>query len=113
MVASEDVLKEGLPPHEIGDLDGSLHGRAVVTEGGQKMGEVVDFTVNTSSGRIETYRVRPETAGLLARLETLVKSDLFEIHDALVLSLGAGALIVRDDAAFFDPRDTGGLRKEL
>lgn len=113
MVASEDVLKEGLPSQEIGDLDGSLSGRAVVTEGGQKLGEVVGFTVNTSSGRIETYWVRTETAGLLARLAALVKPNLMEIPDALVLSLGAGALIVREGAASFDPRDTGGLRKEL
>jgi uncharacterized protein YrrD len=108
MVASEAVLKEGIPPQEIGELDGSLPGRAVVTEHGQKLGEVVGFTVNTSSGRIETYKVRTETAGLLARLAALVKPNLMEIPDALVISLGTSALIVRDDAAFFAPHETGG-----
>lgn len=108
MVASEAVLKEGLPPQEIGELDGSLPGRAVVTEGGEKLGEVVGFTVNTSSGGIESYQVRPETDGLLARLAALVKPDRVELPDSLVLSLGAGALIVRDDAAYFVMHEAGG-----
>jgi sporulation protein YlmC with PRC-barrel domain len=105
MVASEAVLKEGLPPQEIRELDGSLVGRPVVTERGQKLGEVVGFIVNTSSGRIETYRVRPDAAGL-AWLAALVKPDRMEIHDAHVVSLGANALIVRDDAASSAPPDT-------
>lgn len=113
MVASEAVLKEGLPPQETGELDDDLPGRAVVTEGGEKLGEVVDFTVDTRTGRIETYSVRPETTGVLARLEALVKPDLLEIHDALVLSLGTNALIVRDDAASFDPHDTSGSLPRL
>jgi cold-inducible RNA-binding protein len=108
MVAGESVLKEGIPPQEIGDLDGSLPGRAVVTEHGQKLGEVVGFTVNTSSGRIESYQVRTETAGLLARLAALVKPNVIEIPDALVLSLGTSALIVREGAALFAPHETGG-----
>jgi sporulation protein YlmC with PRC-barrel domain len=106
MVASEAVLKDGLPPEEIRELDGSLPGRAVVTERGQKLGEVAGFTVNTSTGRIETYRVRPDAAGL-ARLASLVKPDRMEIPDALVVSLGANALIVRDDAADFAHHHAG------
>jgi sporulation protein YlmC with PRC-barrel domain len=105
MVASEAVLKEGLPSQEIRALDGSLPGRPVVTERGQKVGEVAGFTVNTQSGRIETYRVRPEAAGL-ARLAALVKNDLVEIPDAHVVSLGAHALIVRDEAPTAAQPDT-------
>jgi sporulation protein YlmC with PRC-barrel domain len=100
MVASEAVLKEGLPPAELGELDGSLLGRSVVTEHGQKLGEVAGFTANTGTGRIEAFRVRPQTAGLarLAALVKLVKPELVELPDALVVSLGASALIVRDEA---------------
>src|SRR5262249_36567667 len=118
MVASEAVLKDGLPAEEIRELDGSLPGRAVVTERGQRLGEVAGFAVNTSTGRIESYRVRPDAAGL-ARLASLVKPELIEIPDALVVSLGANALIVRDDATTFvhhdarehaphPPEETGG-----
>src|ERR1043166_318022 len=55
MVASEAVLKEGIPPEEIGELDSSLLGRPVVTEQGQKLGEVIGFTANTATGRIEAF----------------------------------------------------------
>jgi sporulation protein YlmC with PRC-barrel domain len=100
MVASEAVLKEGLPPAELGELDSSLLGRSVVTEHGQKLGEVAGFTANTGTGRIEAFRVRPTATGLarLAALVRLVKPKLVELQDALVVSLGASALIVRDEA---------------
>lgn len=101
MVASETVLKEGLAPGEIGELDGSLLGRPVVTEHGEKLGEVAGFTANTGTGRIEAFRVRPEAAGLarLAALAHLGRPELAELPDALVVSLGDSALIVRDAAA--------------
>jgi sporulation protein YlmC with PRC-barrel domain len=101
MVASEAVLKEGLPAEEIGDLDGSLLGRPVVTEQGQKLGEVAGFTANTGTGRIEAFRVRPEAGGMarLAAFVHLGKPEMVELPDALVVSLGDSALIVRDEAA--------------
>lgn len=110
MVASEAVLKEGLPAEEIGDLDGSLLGRPVVTEHGQKLGEVAGFTANTGTGRIEAFLVRPEAAGLarLAALVHLGKSETVELPDALVVALGNSALIVRDQATSLWHHDPGG-----
>jgi sporulation protein YlmC with PRC-barrel domain len=101
MVDSEAVLKEGIPPEKIGELDSSLQGRPVVTEHGQKLGEVAGFTVNTGTGQIESFRVRSEAAGLarLAALVHLGNPELVELPDALVVSLGDSALIVRDEAA--------------
>jgi sporulation protein YlmC with PRC-barrel domain len=100
MVASEAVLKEGIPPEEIGELDSSVLGRPVVTDHGQKLGEVAGFTANTGTGRIEAFRVRPEAAGLarLAAFVHLGHPETVELPDALVVSLGDSALIVRDEA---------------
>jgi uncharacterized protein YrrD len=100
MVASEAVLAEGIPPGEIGELDGSLLGRSVVTESGQKLGEMTGFTANSDTGRIEAFRVRPEAAALarLAALVHLATPEFVELPDALVVSLGDSALIVRDEA---------------
>ena len=100
MVANEAVLMEGIPPEEIGELDSSLSGRPVVTEQGQKLGEVAGFTANTETGQIEAFRVRPE-AGRLARLAArahLSHPELVELPDALVVSLGDSALVVRNEA---------------
>ena len=110
MVASEAVLKEGIPPEEIKELDSSVLGRPVVTEHGQKLGEVAGFTANTGTGRIESFRVRPETAGLarLAALVHLGKPEAVELLDALVVSLGDSALIVRDAAVALWQPDPGG-----
>lgn len=101
MVPSEAVLKAGIPPEEIGELDSSLLGRPVVTEHGEKLGEVAGFTANTGTGRIESFRVRPEAGGLarLAARAHLSHPVLVELPDALVVSLGVSALIVRDEAA--------------
>jgi uncharacterized protein YrrD len=101
MVASEAVLREGLPPEEVGGLDSSLLGRPVVTEQGQKLGEIVGFTANTGTGRIEGFRVRPDAVGLarVAEFIHLAKPEVVELPDALVVSLGDSALIVSEAAA--------------
>jgi len=108
MVASAAILKHGVPPAELRELDEGLTGRAVITESGHRLGEIVDFTLDPASGRIETYWVRPD-AGLLARLAALVKPETVSLPDALVVALGAHALIVRDEAlSLFEreaPRD--------
>jgi len=111
MVASEAVLQEGLPPGEIGELDSNLLGRPVVTESGQKLGEITGFTANTGTGRIEAFRVRTDAAGMarLAEFVKLAKPEMVELPDALVVSLGESALIVRDEAASLwqhDPQDS-------
>jgi uncharacterized protein YrrD len=110
MVPSEAVLKEGIPPEEIKELDSSLMGRPVVTEHGQKLGEVTGFTANSDTGRIEAFRVRPEASGLarLAARAHLSHPEMVELPDALVVSLGDSALIVRDEAASLWQHEPGG-----
>lgn len=100
MVAGEAALQEGIPPGEIGDLDSSLLGRPVVTESGEKLGEIAGFTANTATGRIEAFRVRTDAAGMarLAEFAHLARPEMIELPDALVVSLGDSALIVRDEA---------------
>lgn len=107
MVASEAALQEGIPPGEIGDLDSSLLGRPVVTESGEKLGEIAGFTANTGTGRIERFRIRPEAAALarLAVLVHLANPEAVDLPDALVVSLGESALIVRDAATALSPHD--------
>lgn len=97
MVASAAVLKRGVPAAELRELDDGLTGRPVVTQSGQRLGEIVDFSIDPEGGRIESYRARPE-AGLLARLAALLKPETILLPDALVVALGAHALIVRDEA---------------
>jgi sporulation protein YlmC with PRC-barrel domain len=97
MVASAAVAQEGLSPAELRTLDDGLAGRPVVTESGQRVGEIAGYAVNTATGRLEAYRVRPET-GLLARLTGLGQPETLEVPDAQVVALGAHALIVRDNA---------------
>jgi sporulation protein YlmC with PRC-barrel domain len=110
MVASEAILKEGIPPEEIGELDSSVLGRPVVTEHGQKLGEVAGFTANTGTGRIEAFRIRPEAAGLarLAAFVHLGHPDMAELPDALVVSLGESALIAREAATSLWQHDPPG-----
>jgi sporulation protein YlmC with PRC-barrel domain len=110
MVASEAVLKEGLPPEETRELDSSLLGRSVMTERGEKLGEVAGFTANTGTGRIEAFRVRPEAGGLarLAARAHLSHPVMVELPDTLVVALGDSALVVRDEAASLWQHDPGG-----
>jgi uncharacterized protein YrrD len=98
MVESESVLQAELPAAESRDLEGALPGRSVVTESGQRLGEVTGFAVDVGSGRIESYHVRADS-GLLARLVGMVRRDEADLVDSLVIRMGDDALIVRDEAA--------------
>lgn len=97
MVEGESVLQEQVPAEESRELDAGLPGRPVVTESGQKLGEITGFAVNVESGRIELYHMRVETS-LLGRLKSLVKRDEVDIPDTMAVRLGADALIVTEDA---------------
>jgi uncharacterized protein YrrD len=106
MVESEAVLQNALPPEEVRALDAGLPGRSVITESGQKLGEITGFAIHVVSGKIEIYHVRTET-GALARLAALVKRDTTDIPDALVVALGGDALVVREEAlALGEPEAT-------
>jgi uncharacterized protein YrrD len=97
MVPTAGALKESLSGSQIKALDGTLAGRPVVSESGQRLGEVVGFAITVATGKIEVFHVRPESAGL-ARLAAIVRADSVQIGDHLVVTLGANALILRDAA---------------
>jgi len=98
MVQQESHLDAELPREELRQLDTALSGRPVVTRSGHRLGEILDYAVDLSTGKIETYRVQPE-ASLLARMVPLGRHDALVIPDAMVIALGADALVVRDEAA--------------
>jgi uncharacterized protein YrrD len=108
MIAAAAIAQKGLPAAELRELDDRLAGRSVVTESGRQVGEIEGYAVNTTTGRLESYQVRPETSRL-ARLTGLGKPEALEIPDAQVVALGAHALILRDDAVppgeSFEPAD--------
>jgi uncharacterized protein YrrD len=97
MVPSASVLKEALSPQHVRAMESHLAGRPVMSASGQRLGEVVSFTVQIPTGRIESYRVRPDAANK-SWLASLIKSETVELSDDLVVSMGASALIVRDEA---------------
>jgi uncharacterized protein YrrD len=98
MLDSEAVLQHELPAEAVRELDTGLSGRPVLTHSGRRLGTLLGFRVNTATGQIETYRMKPET-GVLAQLAAVVLDEGMEIPTSLVHSLGAHALIVDDAAA--------------
>ncbi len=98
LIDNEAVLHHDLSSDQCRELDTGLSGRPVITMSGQRLGTLLGFQVETSTGRIEAYRVKPES-GMLARLAASVMDRGLEIPISQVHSLGAHALIVHDDAA--------------
>ncbi|HET6386789.1 MAG TPA: PRC-barrel domain-containing protein [Armatimonadota bacterium] len=98
LVQSAAVLDRDLPDDEMRGLDSALADRPVLTESGQKVGEVIGFSVNCVNGRIEAYRMRPE-AGFLGHVASALKNEVIQVSDQSVVSLGADAVIVRNDVA--------------
>src|SRR5215212_8735767 len=97
MVPSASVLEQVLSATHVRALDGPLAGRPVMSESGQRLGEIVSYTFETATGRIQSYRVRPDATNK-SWLASLIKSESVTLPDTLVRSLGASALIVRDEA---------------
>jgi uncharacterized protein YrrD len=98
MVESETVLGRGLSHGEARALDSHLTGRPVLTESGERLGEVVGFQVEVTSGKICGFQARADKS-LLSRLADLVRDGTFEVPDQSVVSLGSNALIVHDNVA--------------
>lgn len=101
-VQSEEMLQGEPTSQTIRALDTHLSGRRVLTESGEVVGTIAGYVVNTHSGKIETFRVRCES-GMLGRLTALLRDEALEIPDALVISLGENALVVRDEAVSHPP----------
>lgn len=98
LLEGEPVLEQALDSNAIRELDSGLSGRPVLTRSGQRLGTILGIRVETVHGRIETYRVRPES-GLIAQLAAAVLDRGQEIPVHQVISLGNDALIVSDEAA--------------
>src|SRR5204863_4349260 len=62
MVESESVLGCGLPQGEIRALDSHLTGRPVLTESGQRLGEIVGFQVEVTTGKIVGFQARADAS---------------------------------------------------
>ena len=102
LVDSEAILRETLSVDAIRELDTGLSGRPVITQSGEQVGTILGFLVNTNTGAIEAYRVKPES-GMLAKLAATVLDRGLEIPVSLVQSVGPNALIVSDAAARTEP----------
>jgi len=107
LVDSSAALDPPLPTEAVKQLDDGLTGRAVLTAGGERIGSISGFWVNTADGRITAYRVHPE-AGILSRLSNLLRRDTFEVPAEQVQALGPAALIVLDAAV----QDTGSTEEQ-
>ena len=97
LVDSAASLEPALPTEEVRALDDAVIGRSVLTVGGERIGTISGFWVNTPDGRITAYRVHPE-AGILSGLSNLLKHDTFEVPAEQVQGLGAAALVVIEAA---------------
>jgi sporulation protein YlmC with PRC-barrel domain len=98
LVDSTAATEPALPTEVVRQLDDSVTGRAVLTAGGERIGTISGFWVDSADGRITAYRVHPE-ASLLSRLSNLLRHDTFEVPAEQVQALGAAALIVTDTVA--------------
>jgi uncharacterized protein YrrD len=97
MVPSASVLQQALSAQHVRALEAHLPGRPVMSASGQRLGEVVGFTLQTATGRIESYRIRPDATNK-SWIASLIKSETVELSDSMVVSMGANALIVQDEA---------------
>lgn len=98
LVDSVATLQDSLTADEIRELDTGLSGRPVITQSGEQLGTILGIYVNTTTGVIEAYRVKPES-GVMAKLAATVLDRGLEIPVSLVQSVGPNALIVSDAAA--------------
>jgi len=97
LVDSMAATEPALPTEVVRQLDDGVVGRAALTAGGERIGTISGFWVDSASGRITAYRVHPE-ASLLSRLSNLLRHDTFEVPAEQVQALGVAALIVTDTA---------------
>jgi len=98
MIESESVLERELRSEELRELDTSLSGRPVMSRQGERLGELTDYDLDTTSGKIATYRFQTGGGGL-SRLVPFSRHETVDVPDAMVITLGTDALIVVDGAA--------------
>jgi uncharacterized protein YrrD len=90
-VQSKAAVGETIPAADRDRVVGHLGDRAVVTEGGARLGQIVSYDVDEQTGMLLGYRVG--TGGLLGRL---TGSTLDFPHGA-VRTIGRDAIIVSND----------------
>jgi len=98
MIESESVLEPELQPDERRELDTSLSGRPVMSQRGERLGALTDYDLDTTSGKIATYRFQTGGGGL-SRLVPFAHHETIDVPDAMVITLGADALVVADAVA--------------
>lgn len=98
MIESEAALDRELHPDERRELDTSLSGRPVLSERGERLGSVVDYVLSPETGKILTFRFETGGGGL-ARLIPFSHHEAIDVPDAMVVTLGADALVVPQGVA--------------
>jgi sporulation protein YlmC with PRC-barrel domain len=98
LVDNDAVLNSPLTPEVLSKLDDAVPGRPVITTGGERIGTISGFWLDTATGHINTFRVQPE-AGIMSRLARLIRNDTLDVSLEQVQALGAAALIVTDAIA--------------
>jgi uncharacterized protein YrrD len=112
MIESEAILMPQLPPEQRLELDASLSGRSVLTQSGERLGEITDYQLDEQSGKIEAYQFRVAGEGLLARLLSLGRHETVRVADQVVIALGADALVVPDDVTEISHPASSGEARE-
>lgn len=94
LIDTEGSLREQITEQESKDLDDNLVGRPVVTQSGERIGQLAGFSVQEETGLITSFRMDCDT-GLFARLTAIGKSTI-EIPVSMLQALGQDAVIVID-----------------
>jgi uncharacterized protein YrrD len=95
LVDAEASLLEHLTEQESKELHDDLPGRPIVTQSGERIGQVAGFSVQEGTGLITSLRMEIDT-GLFARLTALGKNTV-EIPVAMLQALGQDAVIVHNE----------------
>jgi len=95
LIDAEASLREQMTDRESKELDDSLTGRPVVTQSGERIGQLVGFSVQEETGLITSLRMECDT-GLFARLTASGKNSI-EIPIDSLQALGQDAVIVHND----------------
>jgi uncharacterized protein YrrD len=89
----------------------TLQGRPVITEGGERLGEVTDYGIDEGSGLLTGFEVRPDDAhkGLFGRSE----NGNFTVPVDQVVTLGSQSVVVRTAAREIPHGDSEAMRASV
>jgi sporulation protein YlmC with PRC-barrel domain len=95
LVETETSFQADLTADERDGLDSDIPNRPVFTQSGESAGHIVGFSVDTTSGRIEYFRIEADR-GIWSRLVAMGKDTTVTIPTSMVRSIGPDAMIVVD-----------------